>query len=59
MSNLSASPSGRGAFLSLAAARTTEEVAGVAWWAHVGGFVFGAAAAALFRAWRARKWRGA
>ncbi|HEX8154338.1 MAG TPA: rhomboid family intramembrane serine protease [Thermoanaerobaculia bacterium] len=46
-------------FLSLAAARATEEVAGVAWWAHVGGFVFGAMAALLFRGWRARKWRRA
>ena len=34
---------------SLAAARATEEVAGVAWWAHVGGFVFGAAVAAVYR----------
>jgi len=29
-------------FLSLASARGTQEVAGVAWWAHVGGFIFGA-----------------
>lgn len=29
-------------FLSLRAASGTYEVAGVAWWAHVGGFVFGA-----------------
>ena len=35
--------------LSLAAARATEEVAGVAWWAHVGGFVFGAAVAGVVR----------
>ncbi|HVT43733.1 MAG TPA: rhomboid family intramembrane serine protease [Thermoanaerobaculia bacterium] len=28
-------------WLSLASAQGTEEVAGVAWWAHVGGFVFG------------------
>jgi membrane associated rhomboid family serine protease len=34
---------------SLAAARGTEEVAGVAWWAHVGGFVFGAAVAAMVK----------
>ena len=37
--------------LSLAAARATQEVAGVAWWAHVGGFVFGAAVAGVVR-WR-------
>jgi membrane associated rhomboid family serine protease len=36
-------------FASLAAARGTEEVAGVAWWAHVGGFLFGAAVAAAVR----------
>jgi membrane associated rhomboid family serine protease len=29
-------------FLMLAAAHGTEEVAGIAWWAHVGGFLFGA-----------------
>ena len=46
-------------FLSLAAARATEEVAGVAWWAHVGGFAFGAMAALLYQGWRARKWRRA
>ena len=39
-------------FLSLQAARGTQEVAGVAWWAHVGGFVFGMAAVAIFRATR-------
>jgi membrane associated rhomboid family serine protease len=36
-------------FLSLAAARGTQEVAGVAWWAHVGGFLFGAIVAAISR----------
>jgi membrane associated rhomboid family serine protease len=36
-------------FLSLAAARGTTEVAGVAWWAHIGGFVFGALVAGGFR----------
>ena len=36
-------------FASLAAARGTEEVAGVAWWAHVGGFLFGAAVAGVVR----------
>lgn len=29
-------------WFSLASARNVQEVAGVAWWAHVGGFVFGA-----------------
>jgi len=32
-------------FLALMAARGTVEVASVAWWAHIGGFVFGALAA--------------
>src|SRR5688500_11226875 len=41
-------------FLSLAAARGTQEVAGIAWWAHVGGFAFGAAVAALFRVMKRR-----
>lgn len=36
-------------FLSLEAARRTQEIAGVAWWAHVGGFVFGMLVAAIFR----------
>jgi len=36
-------------FLSLQAARGTQEVAGIAWWAHVGGFVFGALLAGVFR----------
>lgn len=36
-------------FLSLQAARLTQEVAGVAWWAHIGGFVFGAFIAAMWR----------
>ena len=36
-------------FLSLASARGTQEVAGIAWWAHVGGFVFGAIVAAIHR----------
>ena len=36
-------------FLSLRAARGTQEVAGIAWWAHVGGFVFGALLVAVFR----------
>ena len=41
-------------FASLAAARGTEEVAGVAWWAHVGGFLFGAVVAGVVR-WRGRE----
>ncbi len=36
-------------FLSLQAARGTQEVAGVAWWAHVGGFLFGAIVAGVWR----------
>ncbi|HEV7921247.1 MAG TPA: rhomboid family intramembrane serine protease [Thermoanaerobaculia bacterium] len=36
-------------FASLASARGTQEVAGVAWWAHVGGFLFGAAVAGAIR----------
>ena len=36
-------------FASLAAAKGTTEVAGVAWWAHIGGFVFGALVAGGFR----------
>jgi membrane associated rhomboid family serine protease len=39
-------------FLSMEAAKRVQEVAGVAWWAHVGGFVFGALAALV---WRVRK----
>jgi rhomboid family protein len=37
-------------FLSIRAAQGTQEVAGVAWWAHVGGFVFGMVVAAIVRA---------
>ncbi len=36
-------------FLSLQAAQRTQEVAGIAWWAHVGGFLFGALVAGGFR----------
>lgn len=36
-------------FLSLAAAARAQEVSGVAWWAHVGGFLFGAAVGAGVR----------
>jgi membrane associated rhomboid family serine protease len=35
--------------LALAAAQRTQEVAGVAWWAHVGGFVFGVVAGGVWR----------
>jgi membrane associated rhomboid family serine protease len=42
-------------FLSLQAARGTQEVAGVAWWAHVGGFVFGMAVAAIANAMDGRR----
>ena len=36
-------------FASLSAARGTQEVAGIAWWAHIGGFLFGAAVAGAVR----------
>jgi membrane associated rhomboid family serine protease len=36
-------------YLSLEAARRVQEVAGIAWWAHVGGFAFGAIVAAVRR----------
>jgi membrane associated rhomboid family serine protease len=36
-------------YASLRAARGTQEVAGVAWWAHVGGFLFGALVAIVVR----------
>ena len=36
-------------FLSLQAAQRTQEVVGIAWWAHVGGFLFGALVAGGFR----------
>jgi len=39
-------------FLSLASARGTTEVAGIAWWAHVGGFLFGAIVAGVYRSRR-------
>ncbi|MEO8378976.1 MAG: rhomboid family intramembrane serine protease, partial [Acidobacteriota bacterium] len=41
-------------FLSLQAARGTQEVAGVAWWAHVGGFALGMAVGAIVRARKGR-----
>jgi len=36
-------------FLSMAAAQRTQEAAGVAWWAHIGGFLFGAALGLIMR----------
>jgi membrane associated rhomboid family serine protease len=39
-------------FLSLAVASRTEQVVGVAWWAHVGGFLFGAMVGATVRIFR-------
>jgi membrane associated rhomboid family serine protease len=36
-------------FLAIAAARGTQEMAGIAWWAHIGGFAFGAAVAGIYR----------
>ncbi|HSP34809.1 MAG TPA: rhomboid family intramembrane serine protease, partial [Thermoanaerobaculia bacterium] len=39
-------------FLSIAAAKGTTEVAGIAWWAHIGGFTFGVIVAALVRTFR-------
>ena len=41
--------------LALAAAQRTTEVAGIAWWAHVGGFVFGAVIGAAARLWKPRR----
>jgi membrane associated rhomboid family serine protease len=41
-------------FLSLQAARATQEIAGVAWWAHIGGFLFGAVVAVVWR-WAQRR----
>jgi membrane associated rhomboid family serine protease len=39
--------------LALSAAQKTSQVAGVAWWAHVGGFLFGAVVGAVVRMRRA------
>ena len=36
-------------FLAMAAAQRTEQASGVAWWAHVGGFLFGAIVGAIYR----------
>ena len=41
-------------FLALAAAARTQEAIGVAWWAHIGGFLFGAAVGAGVR-WGRRR----
>lgn len=38
--------------LALAAAQRTSEVTGIAWWAHVGGFLFGAVVGMGARVWR-------
>ena len=35
--------------MALESARGTEEVAGVAWWAHIGGFAFGLVAGLIYR----------
>ncbi len=45
-------------FLSLAAAQRTQEAAGVAWWAHIGGFLFGAAVGLGLRASKRGSTRG-
>jgi membrane associated rhomboid family serine protease len=42
-------------FLSLASARGPQDVVGVAWWAHVGGFTFGVLTALVFRRARRRR----
>jgi membrane associated rhomboid family serine protease len=39
-------------FLSLSAAARAEQMVGVAWWAHIGGFLFGAAVGAGVRVFR-------
>lgn len=39
-------------YLSLQAARHTYEIAGIAWWAHVGGFLFGVLLAGVYRVTR-------
>jgi membrane associated rhomboid family serine protease len=39
-------------YLSLQAARNAYEMVGIAWWAHVGGFLFGALLAVFFRVMR-------
>jgi membrane associated rhomboid family serine protease len=41
-------------FLSLGSAHGTQEVAGIAWWAHIGGFLFGALVGLAFRLTRGR-----
>ncbi|HEY3052499.1 MAG TPA: rhomboid family intramembrane serine protease [Thermoanaerobaculia bacterium] len=38
--------------LALAAAHSTQEVVGIAWWAHIGGFIFGVIVAASVRVTR-------
>jgi len=39
-------------FLTLAAAQHTQGIVGIAWWAHVGGFLFGAIVGAIYRVGR-------
>jgi membrane associated rhomboid family serine protease len=41
-------------FMALASAARTQEVAGIAWWAHVGGFLLGACVGAIVRMTRRR-----
>jgi membrane associated rhomboid family serine protease len=41
-------------FMALVSARSTQEVAGIAWWAHVGGFAFGALVGLIARRRRKR-----
>lgn len=45
-------------FASLAAAARTQEAIGIAWWAHVGGFLFGAAVGAGIRGFKRRNTPG-
>jgi len=45
--------------LALASAQRTQEVAGIAWWAHVGGFIFGAIVGAIIRVQSSAPSRGA
>jgi hypothetical protein len=45
-------------FMALAAAARTQEVVGIAWWAHIGGFLFGAAVGLGVRTLRRGSTRG-
>lgn len=42
-------------WFALASARGVQEVAGVAWWAHVGGFLFGIVAGGILRIYQGKK----